>query len=95
MLAAPSPVSCRYEKAVTRRLLVSRHNLAKLAASAASEASSKLRGAMARSRQSSFTDRVAPWLRQRLGHQITRALRDALSRALKAAPEEPAEPDED
>jgi hypothetical protein len=44
-------------------------------------------------------DRVAPWLRQRLDYQATRALRDALSRALEAAPEEPEEepeePDED
>jgi len=42
-----------------------------------------------------FPDRVAPWLRQRLGYQATRALRDALSRALEAAPAAPAEPEED
>jgi hypothetical protein len=41
-----------------------------------------------------YPDRVAPWLRQRLGYQATHALRDALSRALEAAPEEPEEPEE-
>jgi hypothetical protein len=71
-----------------------RRYLAKLAASAASprgdgSLSVKLDHLRA------FPDHVAPWLRQRLGYQATRALRDALSRALKAAPAEPAEPDED
>jgi hypothetical protein len=41
-----------------------------------------------------YPDRVAPWLRQRLGYQATRALRDALRRALEATPAEPEEPEE-
>jgi hypothetical protein len=76
-----------------------RRYLAKLAASAASEARQAPRGdgslGVKLDHLRAFPDRVAPWLRQRLGYQATRALRDALSRALKAAPAEPAEPDED
>ena len=77
-----------------------RRYLAKLAASAASEASRQApRGdgllSVKLDHLRAFPDRVAPWLRQRLGYQATRALRDALSRALEAAPAAPEEPDED
>jgi hypothetical protein len=77
-----------------------RRYLAKLAASAASQASRQApRGDCSLSVKLDhlrlYPDRVAPWLRQRFGYQATRALRAALSRALKAAPEEPEEPDED
>jgi hypothetical protein len=76
-----------------------RRYLAKLAASAAAEASRQApRGDGSLNVKLDhlrlYPDRVAPWLRQRLGYQATRALRDALSRALKAAPAEPAEPEE-
>ena len=76
-----------------------RRYLAKLAASAASEASRQAPrddGSLSvkLNHLRAFPDRVAPWLRQRLGYQAARALRDALSRALKATPEAPEELDE-
>jgi hypothetical protein len=74
-----------------------RRYLAKLAASAAS-ARQAPRGDgslnLKLDHLRAFPDRVAPWLRQRLGYQATRVLHDALSRALKAAPAAPAEPEE-
>ncbi len=74
-----------------------RRYLAKLAGSAASEGQAP-RGdgslSVKLDHLRAFPDRVAPWLRQRLGYQAARALRDALSRALEAAPEAPEEPDE-
>ena len=76
--------------------------MAKLAASAAAEASRQAPRddgllSVKLDHLRAFPDRVAPWLRQRLGYQATRALHDALSRALEGAtePEEPEEPDED
>jgi hypothetical protein len=75
-----------------------RRYLAKLAANAAEASRQAPRGDGSLSVKLDhlrlYPDRVAPWLRQRLGYQATHALRDALSRALKAAPAEPAEPEE-